>query len=459
MSREVDVLILGGGIYGAAATYEAARRGFSTLLVERNDFGSGTSANSLKIIHGGLRYLQSLDVRRSLHSIDERRRLLLLAPSLVKPLRCRLATSGQSVFHLGLLGAGLLVNEILSAQRNRGVPRSHHLPAARYPVWYDAIAEDTERLLMAFLLSATERHGADIRNHTTISEWIHEGGRVVGAQVPGVGEVRARAVLRCTGTYRPGMPVGVSLNVILDVPHVSDTPEAVALRHPKDGRNVFVVPWRGHTMVGTYDRDYDGDPARGMAFDPAWVEEVLAWLRPVHATFAELDKRHVRFVHAGLLPRENARSRSLKRHYSVTEAPDGGIDVLGVKYTAAYGVARHAVGVAARRLGDASPAGLPDPLVDVDALVDDFVGEDASLRRPVAPGAVATVGDVRFAVGRAGAKTLSDVLLRRTALASAGHPGADVVSAVANEVGTLRGWSDRERDAEIHAFEQSFHFA
>ena len=120
MLASYDILILGGGIYGATAAYEAARRGLSVLLLERQDFGAGTSQNSLKIAHGGLRYLQSLDLRRSRESMEERRRLLQVAPHLVRPLRCRMESRSLGGARRLLLRAGLLANEFLSRDRNRG---------------------------------------------------------------------------------------------------------------------------------------------------------------------------------------------------------------------------------------------------------------------------------------------------------------------------------------------------
>lgn len=134
-----DFLILGGGIYGATAAYEASRRGLSALLVERDDFGSATSQNSMKIAHGGLRYLQSLDFSRMKESIRERQRLLQIAPHLVEPLLCRMDLTGVNGLQRLLLRAGLLLNETVSGTVNRGAPAGTLLPKTGYPFWYDAI--------------------------------------------------------------------------------------------------------------------------------------------------------------------------------------------------------------------------------------------------------------------------------------------------------------------------------
>jgi glycerol-3-phosphate dehydrogenase len=129
--REHDLLIVGGGIYGAFAAWDAARRGLATALLERDDFGAGVSWNSLKTIHGGLRYLQTLDLPRMRESIRERRTLLGLAPEIVRPLPFLVPTHGHGLAGPEVLGAALLLNELVSGDRNRGLPASHRIPRGR----------------------------------------------------------------------------------------------------------------------------------------------------------------------------------------------------------------------------------------------------------------------------------------------------------------------------------------
>ncbi len=126
-----DLLIIGGGIYGAALAREAVLRGIKTALVEQGDFGSGTSMNSLKIIHGGLRYLQHADFVRMRESIAERRRLLQLAPHLVQPLPCVMPTYGHAVKGPEVMRIALMINDLLSADRNLGAADDRRLPCGR----------------------------------------------------------------------------------------------------------------------------------------------------------------------------------------------------------------------------------------------------------------------------------------------------------------------------------------
>ena len=133
-NRRYDVLVVGGGACGAFAALEAARRGLSVALIERRDFCGATSANSLKVIHGGLRYLQQADVGRVLASAHTRRRLMRVAPHLVQPLPCVLPTENRFMRSRLVMSAGLLANDLLAFNRNRGADGAHrvHLHAVDY---------------------------------------------------------------------------------------------------------------------------------------------------------------------------------------------------------------------------------------------------------------------------------------------------------------------------------------
>ncbi len=175
--KQFDLVIVGGGVYGAAAAWEAACRGLSVALVDKGDLGAATSANSLKIIHGGFRYLQSLDLPRLRRSRAEMAALLRLAPRWVRPLACLLPTRGFGKQSRLLLGPGLLVHALLTLdQPIPGVPAGRLLSrrevAGLCPLladlpgltggalWHDAQVMDSERLVLAFLRSAAARGAA-----------------------------------------------------------------------------------------------------------------------------------------------------------------------------------------------------------------------------------------------------------------------------------------------------------
>ena len=226
-SREFDVLVVGGGIFGACAAWDAALRGLSVALLERRDFGSGTSANSFKMVHGGIRYLQHADMYRIRESSRERSALLRIAPHLVSPLPIMIPTYGHGREGKELLSAGMLVYDLATIDRNRGlldpdrrIPRSRvvsreacleALPGLEASdltggaLFHDAQIHNTPRLTLAFLQSAASA-GATIANYVEASGFLQDGDSVTGVRARDVLggdtlDVRARMVLNCAGPW------------------------------------------------------------------------------------------------------------------------------------------------------------------------------------------------------------------------------------------------------------------
>ncbi|HEV7517833.1 MAG TPA: FAD-dependent oxidoreductase, partial [Thermoanaerobaculia bacterium] len=202
-----DLLVVGGGVYGIALALEASRRGLSALLVERDDFGAATSANSLRIVHGGLRYLQSFDLSRFRVSVAERRWFLRCFPDLVLPLPCLMPLysppRGGALRRVTPLRLALAGDGLLERRRNVGVRADRLLPkgrildaqeAARFcpaidceglvggVLWYDATMPDSERLLIEMLRWACAC-GAQALNYLTAERLLAEGGQATGAAV------------------------------------------------------------------------------------------------------------------------------------------------------------------------------------------------------------------------------------------------------------------------------------
>jgi len=456
-----DVAVIGGGIHGVSATYEAARRGLSVVLLERGDFGGGTSSNSMKIVHGGLRYLQDLDVRRVVSSHREFRILRKIAPELVQPLSCRLDVEGRGAAFALKFRAGLALYHQVAQWAARAVPNAPVVPASRFPGWYDGIVVDTEELLLAYLHTAFREGGGRVavRNHTGDVTVARRDGRAIGVHTEQTGLVEARAVIECVGVAREGQPAGVAMNLVVDRLDLNADGHARGFVHPRDGRNVFTAPWRDASMVGTFERPFDGDSRRPLDVPPAWIDEFLAWLAPAHPELAKLGRSDVRFVHAGLLPKDAPESAELSRASKLDEAEDGRIRVLGVKYTTSRALASRAVQRAAWRGGKAADDALDRlvPLVSRRELVREFVAADASRARRLAASEL-TTGEVEFAVGHELARDLSDVLFRRTRAANAGHPGDALVAAVASEMAALSGWTEAERARQVERFERDVHF-
>lgn len=278
-----DVLIIGGGIYGASVAWEASSRGLSVALVEQSDFGGATSANSLKTIHGGLRYLQTADLKRMRESISERTTLMGIAPHLVHPLPVLIPTYGHGTKGKEALSIALKLNDLVSFDRNRLSDKQKHLPKGRVvsktecqqlvpgltiegltggAVFHDAQVYNSERLTLAFLHSAVAQ-GADVSNYTKVTGFLQQENRITGVKVVDVlsensFEIQAKTVINTSGPWvnhvlglvKPQPPqhqmgLAQAMNVI-----TRPLFNHYAVGLPGKGRFWFVSPWRGKSMIG-----------------------------------------------------------------------------------------------------------------------------------------------------------------------------------------------------------------
>ena len=291
-----DVLVIGGGITGCGVALDAASRGLRTALVERDDFASGTSSKSSKLVHGGLRYLQNGDVRLVYEALRERQRLRHNAPHLVRLLpfliplfskdgliNPKVARAlGSAMWMYDLTGGARIGKLHKRLKKEQAVAHMPTLPEERLAgayLYYDAAADDA-RLTLTLARTAALDHGAVIANHTNVVEMRHnDAGHVTGVVVEADGqriEVSARAVVNAAGvwsdevraldegsnpdTLRPAKGIHITVpweKIRNDI--------AVVVPVPKDKRSVFVVPWLPNgdgtyklTYVGTTDTDYDG---------------------------------------------------------------------------------------------------------------------------------------------------------------------------------------------------------
>lgn len=303
--REFDVVIIGGGVAGACIAWDATLRGLSVALLERGDFGARASANFLKLVHGGIRYLQHLDIPRLRASVAERTTLLRIAPHLVEPLPFAMPTYGRHGERT-VLAAGLRAYDLLSAGRNRGLDdATRRLPRGRLlssdearellpevdpeglsgaGIFYDGLIYNPARLTLGFLAGAAER-GARVANYVEATELLRDDGRVRGVRAAGVPEgdsfeVRARMVVNATGGWAPGLlsregladetPPTFSRDACLILRRELAGGHAIALRTgtrdpdaiiSRGARHLFLVPWRDTTLVGVWHKVHRGDPS------------------------------------------------------------------------------------------------------------------------------------------------------------------------------------------------------
>lgn len=387
----VDLVVVGAGIYGALAAWDAASRGLTVALIDRGDFGGATSANSMRTLHGGLRSLQSLNLAQMRLFIRERRAFATMAPHLVEPLPFCVPTSWHPTRNALAVRLALAVTDAVGWDRHDGIDD----PALRLPsgrvvgraeclrlnpiiaadgvtggaVWYDYQMRQAERLLMAVVRSAADA-GAIVANYVEAVGLVVEAGRVAALQVrdlapaaEGGFEVRTRAVVNATGPWASAVVTSLtrgagtgptprlSRAMNLVVPRITD-------RHAcggfVDGRAVLAVPWGDVTIVGT-----SHDPHEGDADAPHGTpEHVATLLREAQLAFprAGLGPGVIRTVHRGLLPMlgsSGARVRLLKESAVIDHAGDGVtglVSIFSVRYTTAGLTARQAVDVASRSL-------------------------------------------------------------------------------------------------------------
>ena len=278
-----DLLVCGGGIYGAWVAYDAALRGVKVAIVEQGDWAGATSSASSKLIHGGLRYLETFDFELVRKSLAERQMLLEAAPHRVWPLRFGVPVYGDSRIGSLRLKAGLALYDFLAgslfgsggaAMSHRHYNREHF--SARFPflstnglkggfTYADAQTDDA-RLVLEIIDGAMSQ-GAVCVNYCRLDGLIEEGGRAIGAMVQdrsdgSVGKVFARQVVNATGCWMAeegGNRCRLTKGVHLVLPG-SGINEALLLTAKSDGRVFFVIPWYGRTLIGTTDTDYRGDP-------------------------------------------------------------------------------------------------------------------------------------------------------------------------------------------------------
>lgn len=499
--------MIGGGINGVAIARECARAGRRVLLVEQNDFASGTTSRSTRIIHGGLRYLEHGEIGLVRESLRERQRLLRERPHLVRPLQFVLALppGRRSTIEIRL---GLwLYRKFAGNGKGRSADPERLLDREasdlRLFTYDDAQCEFPERLVAEWLADALE-YGATVRNHTEAlvveiregrvrglrlrdllcgTEYGVEASRVVNATGPW-----ADAVCRSSGINTQAPMIGGVRGSHIVLPRLPGAPESAIYTEASDGRPVFVIPWNRQVLVGSTEVGDSGDPSRTRPSADE-IEYLLAAMRRLFPAAAPFEPTH---AFAGIRPLPHAPGKDAaaitRRHFLHDHADDGAaglVSIIGGKLTTAAGVAREC----ARTIGihveeprsveaadvERLEAGIERFTRDI-ALIAGVTAEEAAglasrhglralaiaqqmsaddrLRQPLAEGSDFRLAEASYAVRREAAVTLADILLRRVPIAL----GADWCDAMggqaAQRLGGLFGWDETTIRNERESFEE-----
>jgi glycerol-3-phosphate dehydrogenase len=524
--RTFDVAVVGGGIYGLIVACDASQRGLSVALIERDDFGCGSSFNHLRTIHGGLRYLQSLDVRRARESVRERRTIARIAPHTVKPLPFALPLYRSLTRGKLAMRAGFLLDRFISIGRNAGVPESHRLPGGsvvgkssaiqQFPglrrqgligaaVWYDYVTLEPDRLTLSWALAA-HANGAVVANHLEATALVKEGSRIVGVRgrdcIDGRPvELSARVVVNATGgavdtlLATVGTSSGVPMLKAMNLVTRRDAGDEALGGRSASGRNLFMVPWRGRALFGTWESAQTCDATADCRISE---QEVAAFIGELNHAFPnlELTLADITLVHQGVVPalvdgrRVTLEGRDQIRDHAAdrSDAVDGLVSVPGTKYTTARAVAErvtdlvltklqrapvpsqtatttlpggsvgdigYAIAAARREHDDGLPSDCMPHLIAAYGSryqeVLELTAGRPELKKRVVKGLPVIGAELLFAAKHEMAITLADALIRRTPAGALGYPGDEAVDRAADIVAAERRWSDERKRAEAAA--------
>ncbi len=499
-----DAIIIGGGIIGAGVARDAAMRGLNVALFERFDYGSGTTAGSTRLIHGGLRYLEMLDFRLVRMDLRERETLLRIAPHLVKPLEFLLPFYDESVYHRVKMRLGMILYDLLAFDKS--LPNHRFLTASEVAEseprlrtrglqgaasYFDAQVNSPERLCLENIIAARER-GAVAFNYAQVTSLLRSGQTVEGIRVRDTLtgeqlEVRGRVTINTAGPWMdrvsrefdPGWKPSIrtTKGIHFACPRINQ--RALVLFSKIDGRLFFSIPWLGYSWIGTTDTDYPADPAEARAEK----DDVDYLLRSVHEFFPDLGPQSILFTNAGVraLVRERGSESSVSRLHRIADGWRNGnpgmLSVLGGKITGYRAIAEEVTDLACRKLqkegpcstarvplpggsaGEAAspPAGMaPRTAEHIRRLygsrahrVMSLAAGDPGLQQLLSPEEPDIAAQVVYSVRFEQCERTADFLERRTLLGFSPDQGKSAQSAVAALMGRELDWSPERQAQEI----------
>ncbi len=493
--EEWDLLIVGGGITGCGIALDAASRGFRTALVEQADFASGTSSRSSKLVHGGLRYLKQGQLATTLESSREKALLRRLAPHLVWDLPFLFPLSGGWKQRF-TVGVGLWIYDLMagfprglthryldsSAMREAMPGLASKFDRGAY-LYYDAGTDDARLVIHVAKRAVLE--GALLINHAQLESFESNQGQVCGGQVrdrfgaqTGVGAgpspvtVRAKLVINATGvwcdeTRRRNTRAATPLVQASQGSHILVSRQrlplssAATLGKPGSNRLVFLIPWKGETLIGTTDQYYEGQLENPRASE----QEIQQLLDRVNETLPEvkLVAEDIQGTYSGLRPLARSKHQDpsrVSRGERIHEDASGMISILGGKLTTYRCMAKRVVDLAAKRLQRTGipsrtaelslfPGEAPGPIPALESPLEAAFGSEAEQVRNLAgedPSLAPSLYSLRFER----AATLADLLLRRSRLGVLNwEKTQELAPNLATALAAETGWDPEEEMARL----------
>ena len=528
--EKFDVIVIGGGISGASVAYEAATRGLKVALLEKKDFSWATSAATSKMIHGGLRYLVNGEVRLVRESLRERRVLENIAPNYVYPQPIMMMHHKKPLKNnKRVVKVGMLLYDALSYDKNRTWDPCKRIPAhktisrrevlrqephvraeglAGASVFCDCMSIFPERLTLAFIKSAVA-HGAKAANYAKVEGFLMDAGnRVAGVKVKDlltgeVHDIAGTVTVNCGGPWA---------DLLLDMakPDGKDAPmlrrsEGIHIITAKrllsgqyivgsmtpSGRHFFLIPWRNHTLIGTTDKPFNGNP------DDYRVtrESIMELIDDVNRSFGDgkLSYEDVKHTYGGLRPlveKETRETYTSSRKYEIYDNKDAGLDGLitveGGKYTTSRQLAENCLKIVAVKLGRNLGKSVTNKKFLTGCEIKDlnfFMNEARAQDNGLSPATMEYLarnygteyreiaklaredqslsetlnndGEIQaqvvYAVRNEMARTLSDIVMRRTGIGTLGNPGEEVLRKVADVAARELRWDKEKTEKEIAA--------
>jgi glycerol-3-phosphate dehydrogenase len=515
-TEEFDILIIGGGVNGVGAALDAVTRGLKVALVEAEDFASGTSSRSSKLIHGGLRYLEQYDFKLVREALRERELMVSTqCPHLVKPVSF-LYPLTEKVKERTYVGAGLALYDALRGMK-RALPSHKHLtgktiaqisPSLRQDIitgairYFDAQVDDARHTMMIARTAA--RHGAVLATGVRVDDLIRNGKKVIGVVATDRKtnkkiNISAKSTIMCAGVWSDelhaqfGLTAGYSVAMSKGV-HIVLPAEAI---HSKDGiilktpvSVLFLIPWANQWIVGTTDTPYDGDRSKPLATQ----EDVQYILDQANRVLEpHLKAEDIVGVFAGLRPlvanKSDSLTTKLSREHTVDRPAPGFVSLAGGKYTTYRVMAKDAVDLAVLDLRKLVSDSVTDklPLIGADgyfALIQqrekiaekysipeatvthllnrygslieeilEIIDADSLMAERLIPDLPYIKAEILHSVTHEGALSVEDVLLRRTRISFEDfYSGSEVADEVARIIAPHLGWDSKERSASVKSF-------